>query len=39
VVDQEGKSTTVSLSELQFGMALDPKVFQFQDPYASRAEP
>ncbi len=34
VVDQQGKVTTVSLSDLQFGMALDPKLFQYQDPYA-----
>jgi len=32
VVDQQGKATTVSLSDLQFGMALDPKLFQYQDP-------
>jgi len=32
VVDQEGKTTTVSLSDLQFGMPLDPKIFLFQDP-------
>ena len=30
VVDQQGKSTTVTLSELQFGMALDAKLFQYQ---------
>jgi outer membrane lipoprotein-sorting protein len=34
VVDQQGKTTTVSLSELQFGMPLDPKLFQYQDPFA-----
>lgn len=34
VVDQKGKATTVVLSELQFGMALDPKLFQYQDPYS-----
>jgi len=40
VVDQEGKTTTVSLSDVQFGMALDPKLFLFQDPYAQpRGEP
>ncbi len=33
VVDQKGRATNVSLSELQFGMALDPKLFQYQDPY------
>jgi len=31
VVDQEGKTTAVSLSDLQFGMALDPRLFQYQD--------
>jgi outer membrane lipoprotein-sorting protein len=30
VVDQQGKTTTVTLSGLQFGMALDPKLFQYQ---------
>jgi len=30
VVDQQGKSTTLSLSDLQFGMALDPRLFQYQ---------
>jgi outer membrane lipoprotein-sorting protein len=34
VVDQQGRTTTVTLSDLQFGMALDPKLFQYQDPYA-----
>jgi outer membrane lipoprotein-sorting protein len=30
VVDQQGKSTTVNLSDLQFGVALDPRLFQYQ---------
>jgi len=30
VVDQQGKTTTVTLSDLQFGMALDPMLFQYQ---------
>ncbi len=30
VVDQEGKTTVVTLSDLQFGMALDPRLFQYQ---------
>ena len=30
VVDQQGRVTTVSLSGLQFGMALDPRLFQYQ---------
>jgi outer membrane lipoprotein-sorting protein len=31
VVDQQAKTTTLTLSDLQFGMALDPKLFQYQD--------
>ena len=34
VVDQEGKTTTVSLSDLRFGMALDPRLFQYQSLFA-----
>ena len=30
VVDQQGKHTIVTLSDLQFGMALDPRLFQYQ---------
>lgn len=30
VVDQQGKTTAVGLSNLQFGMALDPRLFQYQ---------
>jgi outer membrane lipoprotein-sorting protein len=30
VVDQRGRTTQVTLSDLQFGMALDPKLFQYQ---------
>jgi len=30
VVDQQAKTTTVTLSGVQFGMALDPKLFQYQ---------
>jgi outer membrane lipoprotein-sorting protein len=33
VIDQRGKTTNVTLSQLQYGMALDPKLFQYQDPY------
>jgi outer membrane lipoprotein-sorting protein len=36
VVDQQRKSTTVTLSNEQFGMALDPKLFVYQNPYAPR---
>ena len=34
VVDQQGKVTTVSLSDLEFGMALDPRLFQYQSLFA-----
>lgn len=30
VVDQQGKTTALALSNLQFGMALDPRLFQYQ---------
>src|SRR4051812_5119639 len=30
VVDQQGRRTTVSLSDLQLGVALDPRLFQYQ---------
>lgn len=33
VIDQQGKRTVLSLSDLQFGMALDPKLFQYQYLY------
>ena len=33
VVDQQGKVTNVSLADEQYGMALDPKLFQYHDPY------
>lgn len=32
VVDQQGKTTTVALSDPKFGVSLDPKLFTFQDP-------
>jgi outer membrane lipoprotein-sorting protein len=35
IVDQQRKATTVSLSNEQFGMALDPKLFVYQDPFAA----
>lgn len=31
VVDQEGKTTVVSLSDVQFGIQVDPKIFVYQD--------
>ncbi|HEV2101071.1 MAG TPA: outer membrane lipoprotein carrier protein LolA [Stellaceae bacterium] len=35
IVDQQRHVTTVSLSQQQFGMALDPNLFVYQDPYAA----
>jgi outer membrane lipoprotein-sorting protein len=35
IVDQQRKTTTVSLYDERFGMALDPKLFIYQDPYAA----
>lgn len=37
IVDREGKTTTVSLSGEQFGMALPPDLFQYRNPYTGRA--
>lgn len=34
VVDQQGKTTTVNLSDLQYGVALNPNLFQYYDPQA-----
>lgn len=34
VVDEQGKSTTVTLSAPQYGMALNPNLFQYNDPMA-----
>ncbi|HWB48346.1 MAG TPA: outer membrane lipoprotein carrier protein LolA [Stellaceae bacterium] len=34
VVDRQGKVTTVSLSDMSYGMALDPKLFEYRDPYS-----
>jgi outer membrane lipoprotein-sorting protein len=36
IVDQQHHVTTVSLSQQQFGMALDPNLFVYQNPYSSR---
>ncbi|MGH7047899.1 MAG: LolA family protein [Stellaceae bacterium] len=33
IVDQQGHVTTVSLSQEQFGMALDPSLFVYRNPY------
>ena len=35
IVDQQRKTTTVSLYDERFGVALDPKLFVYQDPYAA----
>jgi outer membrane lipoprotein-sorting protein len=35
ILDQQHKTTTVSLSDERFGMALDPKLFVYQDPFAA----
>ena len=34
VIDQQGKSTTVSLYDVQFGVALDPEMFQYGSLFA-----
>lgn len=34
IVDQQRKTTTVSISDVQFGVALDPELFVYQDPFA-----
>jgi len=34
IVDQQRKTTTVSISDTQFGVALDPELFVYQDPFA-----
>jgi len=33
IVDQQRKTTTVSISDAQFGVALDPELFVYQDPF------
>jgi outer membrane lipoprotein-sorting protein len=35
IVDAQRRRTTVELSGEQFGMALDPKLFVYEDPYAA----
>lgn len=39
IVDQQRRVTTVSLYDQRFGMALDPKLFVYQNPYHPRSEP
>jgi outer membrane lipoprotein-sorting protein len=36
IVDQQRRVTTVALSQEQFGMALDPNLFVYQNPYVYR---
>jgi outer membrane lipoprotein-sorting protein len=38
VVDQKGKVISVALSDIQFGMALDPKLFQYVDPLGRKEQ-
>jgi outer membrane lipoprotein-sorting protein len=35
IVDQQRKTTMVSLYDERFGVALDPKLFVYEDPYAA----
>jgi outer membrane lipoprotein-sorting protein len=35
IVDQQRKTTTVSISGVQFGVALDPELFVYRDPFAT----
>jgi outer membrane lipoprotein-sorting protein len=35
IVDQQRKTTTVSLSDVQLGVALDPELFVYRDPFAT----
>jgi len=35
IVDQQHRTTTVSISDARFGMALDPELFVYQDPFAA----
>ena len=39
VVDQQGRVTNVALSEVQYGMTLDPKLFIYEDPFARNRAP
>jgi outer membrane lipoprotein-sorting protein len=39
IVDQQRKATTVSISNVQFGVALDPELFVYQDPFAAGRRP
>jgi outer membrane lipoprotein-sorting protein len=35
IVDQQRKSTAVTISDAQYGVALDPELFVYQDPFAA----
>ncbi len=35
IVDQQRKTTTVAIFNAQFGVALDPELFVYQDPFAA----
>lgn len=35
IVDQQRKATTVSIFDAQFGVALDPELFVYHDPFAA----
>jgi outer membrane lipoprotein-sorting protein len=35
IVDQQRKTTTVSIFDAQFGMVLDPELFVYHDPFAA----
>ena len=35
IVDQQRKTTTVSIFDVQFGVALDPDLFVYHDPFAA----
>ena len=35
IVDQQRKTTTVSIFDAQFGVALDPELFVYHDPFAA----
>ena len=39
IVDQPRKTTTVSISNAQFGVALDPELFVYRDPFAGSRRP
>jgi outer membrane lipoprotein-sorting protein len=39
IVDQQRKTTSVSISNAQFGVALDPGLFVYQDPFAAGRRP